>query len=143
MAYSFPIELYQQIEEKLGKELATATVKSVEAAVVVIEQRSDELAVQKKLELKDELTKELATKADILVLRSEMLAIQGKIEGEIKVVREEIKVVREEIKSSEARVTGELKTLNTKFNFVVILVMIALTIMNPTVAELLKKWLKF
>jgi hypothetical protein len=44
--------------------------------------------------IEKKLGEELATKADILVLRSEMLAIQGKLEGEIKVTREEIKIVR-------------------------------------------------
>jgi hypothetical protein len=125
-----------------------------------MERRADELAVQKKLELKDELTKELASKADILVLRSdmlvlrsEMLAIQGKLEGEIKtanakfegefkVVREEIKVSREEAKAAEARLQGEIKSLNVKFNFVIALMILALTVMNPVVAELLKRWLK-
>jgi len=35
----------------------------------VIEKKAEALAVQKKLELRDELTKELASKADILLVR--------------------------------------------------------------------------
>jgi hypothetical protein len=153
MASVISLELYQQIESALGKEFATEAVKSFEATAAAMERRADELAIQKKLELKDELTKELATKADILVLRSEMLAIQGKLEGEIKtanakfegefkVVREEFKVVREEIKATEARLLMEIRTLNVKFNFVIALMILALTVMNPVVAELLKRWLK-
>jgi hypothetical protein len=153
MASVISLELYQQIESALGKEFATEAVKSFEATAAAMERRADELAVQKKLELKDELTKELATKADILVmrsdmlvLRSEMLAIQGKLEGEIKTANAkfegEFKVVREEIKATEARLLVEIRTLNVKFNFVIALMILALTVMNPVVAELLKRWLK-
>jgi hypothetical protein len=45
--------------------------------------RAEELAIQKKLELRDELTKELANKADLLALRAEMQATEAKIEKEI------------------------------------------------------------
>jgi hypothetical protein len=62
--------------------------------------------------------------------------VQGKLEGEIK-------VSREETKASEARLLGEIKALNVKFNLVIALMILALTVINPIVAELLKKWLQF
>ena len=150
MAQTISLDFYQRIEEKFGKELATEATKSLQEAMIItprlsvalvpeatkslqeamtaIEQRAEQLAVQKKLELKDELTKELATKADIAILRSEIMALQGKFDGEIK--------------STEARLMTEIKTLNTKFNFIIAIMILALTAMNPVVAELLKKWLK-
>lgn len=51
------------------------------------------IALQKKLELKDELTKELATKADLLTLREEFL-------GEIKVLRQEMQTIKVEIEGT-------------------------------------------
>jgi hypothetical protein len=48
-----------------------------------MEKRAEELAIQKKLELKDELTKELASKADLQILRAEIQAMEAKIEKEI------------------------------------------------------------
>jgi hypothetical protein len=41
------------------------------------------LLSKKKLELKDELTKELASKADLQILRAEIQAMEAKIEREI------------------------------------------------------------
>ena len=48
-----------------------------------MKKRAEELALQKKLELKDELTKELASKADLQILRAEIQAMEVKIEREI------------------------------------------------------------
>jgi hypothetical protein len=48
-----------------------------------MEKRAEELAIQKKLELKDELTKELASKADLQILRAEIQAMEVKIEKEL------------------------------------------------------------
>ena len=45
-----------------------------------MEKRAEELAIQKKLELKDELAKELASKADIQVLKAEIRADRTEIE---------------------------------------------------------------
>ncbi|TAE33873.1 MAG: hypothetical protein EAZ92_00310 [Candidatus Kapaibacterium sp.] len=128
MAYTIPLGFYQHIEEKFGKELATEVAKTLESGVLLIEEQAKALAVQKKIELKDELTKELVTKAEFM--------------GEMKAVREEIKTVREEIKTVETRLQGELKTMNLKINFLIGLMILALTAMNPVVAELLKRWLK-
>jgi hypothetical protein len=74
--------------------------------------------------LKDELSKELATKADIAELRGKIDALEFKFQGEIQVLRE------------------EMKTMNQKINFLIALMIIALTAMNPVVTELLKRWLK-
>jgi hypothetical protein len=68
------------------------------------------IALQKKLEIKDELSKELASKADIALVRQEMQAIETR--------------------------------LNLKLNFLIVLMIIALTLMNPVVAEIIKGWLK-
>jgi len=46
-----------------------------------------DVAIQKKLELKDELTKYLATKADILLLKAE---IEAKLEKEVLRVEKEV-----------------------------------------------------
>jgi len=48
-----------------------------------MKKRAEELALQKKLELKDELTKELASKADLQILRAEIQAMEVKIEKEL------------------------------------------------------------
>jgi hypothetical protein len=121
MAYSIPLSFYQEIEEKFGKELATQVAKTVENGIQLVEEQAKEMAVQKKTELKDELTKELVTKAEFA---GRIDVLEAKFQGEIKVVRE------------------EMKTMNLKINFLIGLMILALTAMNPVVAELMKRWLK-
>ena len=76
MSTTLSIELYDFLEQRYGKEVAKEVTKTVEVGLETIEKRAEGIALQKKLELKDELTKELATKADIVRL-------EGKIENEI------------------------------------------------------------
>jgi hypothetical protein len=77
------LELLQLLEEKLGKETARKVAQAIELGLEVLEKRAEELALQKKLKLKDELTKELASKADLQILRAEIQAMEAKIEKEI------------------------------------------------------------
>lgn len=128
MAYSIPLDFYQHIEEKFGKELATEVAKTVESGIQQMESQAKELATLKKIELKDELSKELASKADIAELRGKIDTVESKVQGEIKALREEM--------------NGRFTSMNLKINFLIGLMILALTAMNPVVAELLKKWLK-
>jgi hypothetical protein len=68
MAQTINIELLQLLEDKLGKEEGRKVAKAIEIGLEVIEKKAEAVALQKKLELRDELTKELAAKADLLVL---------------------------------------------------------------------------
>lgn len=49
MAYTLPFELYQQIEQQLGKELATQVAKTIKNGVASVEQQAGNIAVQKKI----------------------------------------------------------------------------------------------
>jgi hypothetical protein len=161
MAYTLPLEVYQHIEDRFGRELATEVNKTIENAIAVMNEQAVMLVVQKKAELKEELTKELVTKAEFQgefkALREEMKALEIRLTGEIKVLREETKATEfrlmGEIKTVAARLQGEIKalreemngkfnSLNMKLNFLIALMVLALTVMNPVVAELLKRWLK-
>lgn len=124
MAQAISIELYQLLEEKLGKEEAAKVASAIEIGLEVIEKKADAVALQKKLEIKDELTKELATKADI-----------ARLEGEIQTVRQEMQTIKTELE-------GKIIRLDQKFNFMIILMIIALTLMNPVMAEIIKSLLK-
>ena len=53
MATALPVELYEILEDRLGREQAHDIVKALENA-------ADRISLQKKLELRDELSKELA-----------------------------------------------------------------------------------
>ena len=70
-------EVYKILERKLGEAEATEIVRAIDAAAT-------DIAVQKKLEVRDELVKELASKADLLAVKAELREEIGKLEGKMK-----------------------------------------------------------
>jgi hypothetical protein len=131
-------ETYKLLEKRLGEEEAREIVKALgealqvtdkksEEAIERIENKADFLITQKKFELKDELTKELATKADIIRLEGVIKAEVERLEGMIKVLEERFNVVEERFKS-----------LNFKLNLFIAIALLALTFANPTFVNLIE-----
>lgn len=79
MATTIPIEVFELLEEKIGRDEAKEVMKTIEASLEIIEKKAEAVALEKKLEIKDELTKELATKADM-----------AKLEGQIQTIKVEL-----------------------------------------------------
>ena len=90
------IELYELFEKKLGKEEAK---KAIELVGKTIETIREEAKAQKpilKAEIKEELSKELATKEDIAVLKEDIAVLEQKIESldqKIEFVRREMRIL--------------------------------------------------
>jgi len=80
MAYVIDHELLEKLEQKVGKEEAKKIVQTIELIYNELEKKSESLAQQKKLELKDELTRKLVTKADLILVKTEL---EAKIEKEV------------------------------------------------------------
>ncbi len=78
MATALPVEIFEILEDKLGREQAHEIVKAMEYA-------AGDIARQKKAEIREDLTKELASKADLMIVKSEL-------QGEIKALRWEFKL---------------------------------------------------
>jgi hypothetical protein len=127
---SIPVSLYERLERKFGREEALEIAKMIEDFFDEMDRKAGEIALQKKLELKDELTRELATKADLITARAEL-------EGEIKNIRTELEGKIEKVR---IELGARIDRLDLKLNLLILLVVIVLTVMNPVVAELLKKW---
>ncbi|MFZ8858965.1 MAG: hypothetical protein ACO2PP_00435 [Thermocrinis sp.] len=125
MPEAIDLELLQLLEDKLGKETARKVAQAIELGLEVMEKRAEELAVQKKLELRDELIKELASKADIQVLKAEIQA-----------VRAEIEKVRLEL---EAKIEREILKLDRKFTILFIILFFTLILVNQNALEFLLK----
>ena len=89
MATALPVELYEILEDRLGREQAHDIVKALENA-------ADRISLQKKLELRDELSKELAGKADLLAVKADLQGtintLKSDLQGEIKALRWEFKL---------------------------------------------------
>jgi len=79
---------------------------------------AEELALQKKLELKDELTKELASKADIQVLKAEIQAVRTEL---------------------SAKIENEILKLDRKFTTMFIILFFTLILVNQNALEFLLK----
>ncbi len=89
-----PYEVYKLIEEEVGKEKPEKIGKVIEEALSIIERKTYEQKPILKAKLKDELTKELATKADIAEVkaeiervRAEVKVLEAKFGAEFKLVR--------------------------------------------------------
>jgi polyhydroxyalkanoate synthesis regulator phasin len=125
MARAIDLELLQLLEDKLGKEEARKVAQAIELGLEVMEKRAEELAIQKKLELKDELTKELASKADIQVLKAEIQA-----------VRAEVQAMEARL---EAKIEKEILRLDRKFTILFIILFFTLILVNQNALEFLLK----
>ncbi len=136
MARAIDLELLQLLEDKLGKETARKVAQAIELGLEVLEKRAEELAIQKKLELRDELTKELASKADIQVLnkeiqtvRAEMQAMEERLEAKIDKVRTEL----------SAKIENEILKLDRKLTILFIILFFTLILVNQNALEFLLK----
>jgi len=125
MPKAIDLELLQLLEDKLGKETAGKVAQAIELGLEVMEKRAEELAIQKKLELKDELTKELASKADIQVLKAE-----------IQTVRAEMQAMEARL---EAKIEREILRLDRKFTILFIILFFTLILVNQNALEFLLK----
>jgi hypothetical protein len=138
---SIPVSLYERLEQKFGRDEALEIAKMIEDFFDEMDRKAGEIALQKKLELKDELTRELATKADLITARAELEGeiknVRTELEGRIENVRTELEA---KIENVRIKLESRIDRLDLKLNLLILLVVIVLTVMNPVVAELLKKW---
>jgi restriction endonuclease Mrr len=136
MARAIDIELLQLLEDKLGKEEARKVAQAIELGLEVMEKRAEELAIQKKLELKDELTKELASKADIQVLKAEIQAVRAEMQAMEERLEAKIDKVRTEL---SAKIENEILRLDRKFTILFIILFFTLILVNQNALEFLLK----
>lgn len=84
---NIPLEVYDLLERRLGREDAMAVAKSIEASLTHIEDRSREMAVQRKIEAKEEfrveLRNELATKEDLLAVKEDLARLEGALREDL------------------------------------------------------------
>lgn len=128
-AMNIPIEIYDLLERRLGRDDAMAVAKSIEASLSHIEERSREIAVQRKLEAKEELRvelrNELTTKEDLANAKSEL--------------RAEIAELRTELKAEIAEVRTELARLDKKFTVLWLTTIFAVIFVNQNALEFLAR----
>jgi restriction endonuclease Mrr len=136
MTMAIDLELLQLLEDKLGKETARKVAQAIEIGLEVIEKRAEELAIQKKLELRDELTKELASKADIQVLKAEIQTVRAEMQAMEERLEAKIDKVRTEL---SAKIENEILKLDRKFTIMFIILFFTLVLVNQNALEFLLK----
>jgi NDP-sugar pyrophosphorylase family protein len=95
MGYAIPIELYNKLEEKLGRETAIVVTEVLEASIKeAIKEGRSEL----KAAIYEDLKKELATKYDLKIVEAELRNEIDLVRKEIDLVRKEIELVRKDMK---------------------------------------------
>ncbi|WP_299226329.1 hypothetical protein [Sulfurihydrogenibium sp.] len=122
MAYVIDYELLEKLEQKVGKEEAKKIAQTIELIYNELDKKSESLAQQKKLELKDELTKELATKADIDILYQKLELLKTEL---------------------EAKIEKEVLKLDRKFTIMFIVLAFLIIFINKDAIELIIKLLSF
>ncbi|MEW6620475.1 MAG: hypothetical protein AB1422_14260 [bacterium] len=122
MAVALPLEAYETFEKRFGKEDAKRIIRVLEGG---ISKEVEDKWRTTKDEILEAIRKEFITRdvfeERINALRTELL---GKMEKD------------------KIELEGDIKRLDMKMNFLIILMFLALTIMNPVVAELIKGLIK-
>ncbi len=136
MARAIDLELLQLLEDKLGKEEARKVAKAIELGLEVLEKRAEELAIQKKLELRDELIRELASKADIQVLKAEIQTVRAEMQAMEERLSAKIELVRREL---DGKIEREILKLDRKFTIMFIILLSAVILVNQNALEFLLK----
>ncbi|MEJ5339334.1 MAG: hypothetical protein ACK42C_04020 [Aquificaceae bacterium] len=124
MVGTLPPEVVMKLQEKLGREEALEFIKALDESL-------KELSLQRKIELKEELTKELVTKADlreeIAKLREEIARLEGQIA---------------EVRAETSSIKSEIKRLESYIKIVIVLFLIAIALYSPVFFELVKMLVK-
>jgi hypothetical protein len=133
MAYVIDYELLEKLEEKVGKEEAKKIAQTIELIYNELDKKSESLSQQKKLELKDELTKELATKADLELLKTEL-------ESKIEISHKELEA---KIDKEVLKLQNDIQKLDKKFTIMFIVLAFLIIFINKDAVELIIKLLPF
>lgn len=83
MAATLPIEIYDMLEGKVSKDDVREFGKVLTTIFDAIERKADAVVVQKKAEIKEELTKELSTKEDLAKLEGRLNEKMAALEGRL------------------------------------------------------------
>jgi hypothetical protein len=140
MAYVIDYELLEKLEQKVGKEEAKKIAQTIELIYNELDKKSESLVQQKKLELKDELTKELATKADIDMVYQKLELLKTELEAKIEISHKELEA---KIDKEVLKLQNDIQKLDKKFTTMFIILAFLIIFINKDAIELIIKLLPF
>jgi hypothetical protein len=136
MSTTLPIEIYDMLEAKVGKEEAREVGKILTASFDAIEKKAEAVVVQMKAQIKEELTKELATKADIAELKGDIKELRAETRGEFNAIRAE---TRGEFNAIRAEMKGNNMALRLEQRIIFVILASIILLTNPKALELIAK----
>ncbi len=154
MPATLPIELYDLIENKVGKDDAREVGKVILASFDAIEQRAEAVVVQKKAEIKEELTRELTTKEDLIksegrlnekiaAVKEDLAKLEGRLNERITAVKEDLAKLEgrlnERITAVEGRLNERLTTMDWKMRIYFLILLSVMLLTNPKALDLIAK----
>lgn len=133
MPYTIPIQVYEQLEAKLGKESAHIISESLEKSInATIEESKEHL----KIVVSEELKKELVTKHDLVVTKMELekqiMEVEKKIEKQIAEVDKKIIQV-------ESRIDLVQKDMRLMELRIIAIVVLLFVLSNPNILDFLSR----
>ena len=119
----------------------------IELDFKAIEKKAEEVALQKKLEIKDELTKELATKADIARLEGEIQTFKADFEGKISSLKADLEGKISNLKTDlEGKISalktdleGKISVLRMEFRVYFVILIAVIILSSPRAVDLIGK----
>ncbi len=153
MAKTLTLDIHKIIEDKLGREEGKKLAEALEATYESIDEHIERETLYRKIELRDELLKELASKAELQVLNANLHAVEARLEGkiggtrqeihsvrqEIQTVRQEIQTVRQEIQTVRQEMQTMKVELDRKFTTMFIVLLFAIVFLNQNALEFIFK----
>jgi len=124
---------YQQakdIEDALGPQQA--------GPLLAVLQDLDRKIENQKQAVKADLLLELATKADIAHVRTEIANLRTELKGDIAELRTEIAFLNGKIDTEVAKLAGELKSIRLWMKLLVAIGILGMTFFSPTTIKLLE-----
>ncbi len=152
MAYALDRTLYDTILDVMDNDKAKADkyARVIEVVVDGIREEAKREILDTKLlskvEIKEDLKTELATNENLLLtehrLQAQMAAIEQRLEAKIHDIEHslEAKIHALELKITE--ISNEVKVLKAYLRFLIVLVIIGMTLMNPNLAEVIRLFLR-
>ena len=137
---NLPLEIYDILERKVGRDDAMAVAKCIEVSLVQMGERSKEMAAQRKLEAKDELRielrNELATKEDLAKLQGSVKEDLAKLQGSVK---EDLAKLQGSVKEDLAKIDARFERMDKKFTNLFLILMFTVIFLNQSALEFLAR----
>ncbi|MBF0486883.1 MAG: hypothetical protein HQK98_01855 [Nitrospirae bacterium] len=146
-----PIEIYDLLEKKVGKEDAREVGKVILASFDAIDKRAETVVIQKKAEIKEELTKELVTKEDSARsegrLNDRITSLEGRLSERISSLEGRLNDritslegrLNDRITSLEGKMSEKFTDMNWRMKVSLIVIISVILLTNPKSLDLIAK----